>query len=119
MYRHVFSLMLILLLACATHGQDAARTAPRYEHAEAAHDRGEVAKALELYQETIKLAPALFQAKYQLALACLATATPERVQEAVLLLKEVVALQPDFARAHATLGSALARTGDNNGAEAA
>lgn len=111
--------MLILLLACAAHAQDEERIQSLYNQAEAAHERGDLMKAIELYKETIKLAPELFEPKYQCAIAALATGKPELAREAVALLKEVVALKPDFARAHAALGSALARVNDNSGAEAA
>ena len=125
MCRHIFFFFLIINLfsfaASARAAQQSEESQQRvqslYNQAESAQEHGELAKAIELYQQTIKLAPELFQPKYQCAVAYLATGKPESLPEAVALLKQVVALQPNFARGHATLGNALARSNELEEAE--
>ncbi len=121
MYRHIYyTLLVIMLLTGAARAQDQdieERVNALYNQAETAQEHGELLKAIDLYQQVIKLAPDIFQPKYQCAVACLATGKPELAEEAIALLKEVTQIKPDFARAHATLGNALARNGDAAGAE--
>lgn len=112
-------LMLLLLSLPALAQEDlSAKVANLYEQAEVAFEHGELTKAISLYQETIKLAPELFEPKFQCANAYLATKQPEQIKEAIKLLQEVVQLKPDFAKGHATLGNALAQINDNEPAEA-
>src|SRR6266850_2353446 len=91
MYRHIFSLLFLLILLCGgSLAQEAEeRAITLYNQAQSAHERGDLAKAIELYRE------------------------------AASLLKEVTALKPDFARSYASLGTALMRIEDRAGAESA
>ncbi|MEW6732388.1 MAG: tetratricopeptide repeat protein [Acidobacteriota bacterium] len=120
MYRLIVTFICILALSVIISAQEVEeRVVILYNQAEAAYEKGELLKAIELYREAIKLAPELFEPKFQCATACLATGKPELEKEAVVLLKQVVTLKPDFARGHATLGSALAKLKDQTGAEQA
>ncbi len=132
MYRNIFYLLLLTtLISSPTPAQDAqtaqtAQTAQNsqdnqdqsqkalelYQQAETAYEKGDLTKAITLYRQVIQILPESFEPKYQCANAYLALGKPELLSEAVLLLKDVTTLKPDFARGHATLGNELARLND-------
>lgn len=93
---------------------DTERVNKLFNEAQDAHEKGDLVKAIALYKETIKLIPDRFEPKYQCATACLASNKPEFINEAVILLKEVIAIKPDFARAYYSLGNAIIRVPDGD-----
>lgn len=88
-----------------------------YQEAETAYEKGDLPKAITLYKQVIKILPDSFEPKYQCANALLTLEKEESLSEAVLLLKEVTTLKPDFARGFASLGNALARLNEFEMAE--
>jgi tetratricopeptide (TPR) repeat protein len=132
MYRYIFYLLLLIsLISLPSLAQDAQKAQDSqdgqdesekalalYQQAETAYEKGDLTKAIALYKQVIQILPESFEPKYQCANAYLSLGKPELLSEAVLLLKEVTKLKPDFARGHSTLGNALARLNDFEQAEA-
>lgn len=83
-----------------------------YQQAETAYEKGDLLKAIDLYKQVITILPDAFEPKFQCASAYLALGKPEVLSEAIILLKEVTKLKPDFAKGHASLGNALSRVND-------
>src|SRR6185295_7869172 len=78
--------------------------AAAFEAGQNAHQKGELDSAIRLYTVALAADPALFQAYYQRAIALI---NLHRDSEAEADLRKVVALKPDFARAHRSLGRLL------------
>lgn len=130
MYRYIFYLFLLITLTSPTNlaqenqkAQDSQnedeseKVLKLYQEAENAYEKGDLTKAIALYKQVITFLPESFEPKYQCANAYLALGKPELLSEAVLLLKDVTKLKPDFAKGHASLGKVLARINDFEQAE--
>ena len=78
--------------------------AAAFEAGQNAHQRGDLDSAIKLYTVAVTADPTLFQAYYQRAMAL---TNLHRDSEAEADLRKVLALKPDFARAHRSLGRLL------------
>ena len=85
-----------------------------FEAGQNAHQRGDLSLAVRLYTAAVSADPSLFQAYYQRAIALLSL---HREAEAEADLRKVIALQPDFARAHRALGQLLLDRGSTEEAK--
>ena len=88
--------------------------AAAFEAGQNAHQRGDLDSAIRLYTVAVAADPALFQAYYQRAIAL---TNLHRDSEAEADLRKVVALKPDFSRAHRSLGRLLLDRGKTDDAK--
>jgi tetratricopeptide (TPR) repeat protein len=78
------------------------------------HEAGDLKRALELYEQAIKLRPEFPEAEYQRATALI---TLNRLPEAEKGLRRSIELQPEWSLPYTTLGKLLVRLGRNDEAE--
>jgi tetratricopeptide (TPR) repeat protein len=78
------------------------------------HEAGDLKRALELYEQAIKLRPEFPEAEYQRATALI---TLNRLPEAEKGLRRSIELQPEWSLPYTTLGKLLVRLGRSDEAE--
>ncbi|MEW6206915.1 MAG: tetratricopeptide repeat protein [Acidobacteriota bacterium] len=101
----VFVILLIASVATAQTRGDAKQDAARaFEEGQNAHQRGDLALAVQFYSSAIEADPTLFQVYYQRAVAL---AQLNRESEAEADFKKAIEINPAFARAHRGLGRLL------------
>ncbi len=104
------SVLLVLGIASPSHGQteDAFGDDPikLFERAQNAHGRGELAQALELYDEAIKLRPEFPEAEFQRANVLVSL---KRFVEAETGLRRAIELRKNWSLPYAVMGSLLLR----------
>src|SRR5215510_10438194 len=100
------SLVILVLSAGATGSAQSSRGNPgnikqdpaaAFEAGQSAHEKGELDSAIKLYTLAVSVDPALYQAYYQRAVALM---NLHRDSDAEADLRKVIALKPDFSRAH-------------------
>lgn len=101
----VFSLALVGLAQSEDSFGDGADPIKLFERAQNAHGRGDLVKALELYEEAIKLRPEFPEAEFQRANVLVSL---YRQVDAELGFKRAIELRKDWALPYAALGSLLA-----------
>lgn len=113
----------LLVFACAAslHAQTAddaddveADPARIFNRAQDAHAKGELARAVELYSEAIKVRPEFPEAEYQKGVALVAL---KQLPEAEKSLRRAVELRRDWSLPQTALGLLLTRAGDDAKAE--
>lgn len=75
-----------------------------FQQAQDAHEAGDLKRALELYEQAIKLRPEFPEAEYQRATALI---TLNRLPDAEKGLRRAIELQPDWSLPYTTLGKLL------------
>lgn len=85
-----------------------------FDQGQTAHERGDLQKALEFYDEAIKLRPEFPEAEYQRAIALISL---ERLPEAEQGFRRAIKLRADWALPYAALGDMLERRKDFSEAE--
>lgn len=87
-----------------------------FERGQNAHAKGELKRALEFYEEAIKVRPEFPEAEFQRGNALVSL---KRFEEAEEAFKRAIALKKNWALPHANLGLLLVRLGRNSEAETA
>jgi tetratricopeptide (TPR) repeat protein len=85
-----------------------------FERGQNAHAKGDVARALTLYEEAIKLRPEFPEAEYQRGVALVAL---NRLPEAEAAFRRAIDLRKDWASPFSALGNLLARLAQDKEAE--
>lgn len=85
-----------------------------FERGQNAHAKGDVTRALALYEEAIKLRPEFPEAEYQRGVALVAL---NRLSEAEAAFRRAIALRKDWASPYSMLGNLLARLAQDKEAE--
>ena len=85
-----------------------------FERAQNAHAKGDLERALALYEEAIKLRPEFPEAEYQRGIALVALKRPA---EAEIAFRRAIELRKDWALPHSALGSLLSQTEKDKEAE--
>jgi tetratricopeptide (TPR) repeat protein len=85
-----------------------------FERGQNAHAKGDVARALTLYEEAIKLRPEFPEAEYQRGVALVAL---NRLPEAEAAFRRAIDLRKDWAWPYSALGNLLARLAQDKDAE--
>src|SRR4051812_30897882 len=80
-----------------------------FEKGQDAHAKGDLKRAIELYDAAIKLSPEFPEAEFQRAMALLLT---NRKSDAIAGFNRAVTQRPDWGLAYAKFGSQLAFVGD-------
>lgn len=111
LYRALVAVLLVCFSCAgaavfAQSSDDEADPVKLFERGQDAHARGELERAVELYDEAIKLRPEFPEAEYQKATALISLA---RMPEAEKALRRVVELRAEWALPHALLGDLLVR----------
>jgi tetratricopeptide (TPR) repeat protein len=86
-------------------GEAGADPVKLFERAQNAHGRGDLAKALELYEEALKVRPEFPEAEFQRANVLIAL---DRKADAEAALRRTIELRKDWALPYAALGALLA-----------
>ena len=95
-------------------GEEAADPVKLFERGQDAHAKGDLALALEFYEQAIKLRPEFPEAEFQRGSALVALG---RLPEAEKSLRRAAELKRDWAQPHAALGFVLLRAGRERDAE--
>jgi tetratricopeptide (TPR) repeat protein len=85
-----------------------------FERAQNAHAKGDLERALALYEEAIKLRPEFPEAEYQRGIALAAL---RRQDEAEIALRRAIELRKDWVLPHSALGNLLSRSEKDKEAE--
>jgi tetratricopeptide (TPR) repeat protein len=85
-----------------------------FERAQNAHAKGDLERALALYEEAIKLRPEFPEAEYQRGVALLGLKRPA---EAEIALRRAIELRKDWSLPYSSLGNLLSRSEKDKGAE--
>jgi tetratricopeptide (TPR) repeat protein len=104
--------LLAMTLSCApVKAQNGDETDPvkLFEKGQDAHAKGDLKRAIELYDAAIKLNPEFPEAEFQRAMALLLT---NRKSDAIAGFNRAVTQRPDWGLAYAKFGSQLAFAGD-------
>ncbi len=106
----LLAMTLVLLCVGATafsqSSEDEADPIKLFERGQDAHARGDLERALELYEEAIKLHPEFPEAEYQRATALISL---NRLPDAEKALRRAAELRAEWAQPYALLGDMLAR----------
>lgn len=111
---------LLVVAACSVHvsAQDDELGADDpvriFNRAQDAHAKGDIERALELYDAALKLKPDFAEAEYQKGVALISL---KRTTEAETALRHAAAIKSDWALPQVTLGLLFARTGRESDAE--
>ncbi|HEY0101756.1 MAG TPA: tetratricopeptide repeat protein [Pyrinomonadaceae bacterium] len=115
------ALLVLLALSLSLHAQEADDVADGeddpvkiFNRAQDAHARGDLARALALYTEAIKVRPEFPEAEYQKAAAHVAL---KQTAEAEKSLRRAIELRADWSLPQTALGLLLVRAGDDAKAE--
>ena len=120
----VFATALLLALSCAnitraqsedSFGDGAADPVKLFESGQNAHARGHLAKALEFYEEAIRVRPEFPEAEFQRGSVLVALG---RLEEAESGLRRAIALRKNWSLPYSTLGALLVRRNRATDAEA-
>lgn len=109
--RRVLSVSLIAFFALAAVGQEVPENDPVdiFQRGQDAHEKGELAVAVELYDKALKLLPEFPEAAFQKGSALLSLG---RNREAEAAFRRALELRPDWTLAQSSLGSILLDKGD-------
>lgn len=109
--RRFLSVSLIALFALAAVGQEASENDPvdLFHRGQDAHEKGELAVAVELYDKALKLLPEFPEAAFQKGSALVSLG---RNREAEAAFRRALELRPDWTLAQSSLGSILLDNGD-------
>jgi tetratricopeptide (TPR) repeat protein len=109
---HAVIFLTLVLCLSATHAQtnsivsdDEDDPVKLFQKGQDAHEAGDLKRALELYEQAIKLRPEFPEAEYQRATALI---TLNRLPEAERGLRRSIELQPEWSLPYTTLGKLLA-----------
>jgi len=114
---------LLVLVACAAHvtaqveadlGEDSDDPIKLFEKGQDAHGKGNIALALEFYEEALKLKPEFPEAEFQRGNVLIAL---NRGADAEAAFRRAAELKKDWALPHAALGLLVARAGRDAEAE--
>lgn len=115
------TLLLLFVMTGVAHAQSedsfgdiGADPVKLFERGQTAHGRGDLAKALELYEEAIKIRPEFAEAEFQRASVLVALG---RLTDAEKGLRRAIAIKKDWALPYSQLGSLLVRLNREKEAE--
>jgi len=110
------SLLFALSVAAQTDdlGDGSADPIKLFERGQNAHARGDLERAVDFYEQALKLRPEFPEAEFQLGSAL---STLNRLPEAEAALRRSIALRRDWALPYSTLGALLARSNRDQDAE--
>jgi len=118
---HAVIFLTLVLCLSATHAQtnsivsdDEDDPVKLFQKGQDLHEAGDLKRALELYEQAIKLRPEFPEAEYQRANALI---TLNRLPEAEKGLRRSIELQPEWSLPYTTLGKLLVRLGRSDEAE--
>jgi tetratricopeptide (TPR) repeat protein len=118
---HAVIFLTFVLCLSATHAQtnsivsdDEDDPVKLFQKGQDLHEAGDLKRALELYEQAIKLRPEFPEAEYQRANALI---TLNRLPEAEKGLRRSIELQPEWSLPYTTLGKLLVRLGRSDEAE--
>lgn len=88
-------------------GDNSADPVRLFERGQTAHARGELEKALQFYEEAIKVKPRFFEAEFQRGNVLVSL---ERFSDAEAAFRRVIEMRSDWSLPHSALGALLVRT---------
>ncbi len=113
--------LIVICLASISAGQtedigdNSADPVRLFERGQTAHARGELEKALEFYEEALKVKPRFFEAEFQRGNVLVAL---ERFSDAEAAFRRVIEMRSDWSLPHSALGALLVRTNRDKEANA-
>lgn len=116
-YISLFLLSMIICLSLPASAQDEEEEKDPvkiFQQGQDAHEKGDLKRALELYNEALEVAPEFPEAEFQKGSALVSL---DRLEEAEASFRRAIELRPDWTPAMAGLGALLTRTGKFSEAE--